>query len=134
MKKSPSIGILLIDGLFVLRWKRYKRYIKVGKDVLLDNLSGSIIPTNSSGIKNNFCANWSEVEIVSYRLWLRAKLARSYFSPIWREVRFLLFDLFPIWEQVRSWELLISLVPKLGTSSNMGKEHFGLWTNWTQVA
>ena len=65
MIKSPSIGILLIDGPFVLRWKRYKRYIKVGKDILPDNLSG---------IKNNFCANWSEVEIVSYRLWLRAKL------------------------------------------------------------
>lgn len=54
MKKSPSISILLIDGLFALRWKRYKRYIKVGKDVLPDNLSGSIIPTNSSGIKNKF--------------------------------------------------------------------------------
>lgn len=32
-------------------------YTTVGKDVLPDNLLGSIIPTNSSGIKNNFCPN-----------------------------------------------------------------------------
>ena len=36
MKKSPSIGILLIDGLFVLRWKRYKRYDDNAKGKLSD--------------------------------------------------------------------------------------------------
>ena len=80
-------------------------------------------------------------------IFLRTKLVWSYhtasrqlvgnknnFSPNWREVRFLLFDLFPIWEQVRSWELLISLVPKLVTSSKNEKADFSLWTNWPQVA
>ena len=105
MIKSPSIGILLIDGPFVLRWKRYKRYIKVGKDILPDNLSG---------IKNNFCANWSEVEIVSYRLWLRAKLTRVYFSLNWREILFLPFYLFPNRAQVQKCKRRILSCGQIG--------------------
>lgn len=77
MIKSPSIGISLIDGLFVLCLKSYKRHIKAGKDILPDNLSGSKIHANSSGIK-----------ITSAQIEQKLKLSviGSDFVPSWHEV------------------------------------------------
>ena len=98
-----TIVMVAESVLFVIHWEKKFTF---GKAVpicskLPDKLSESGIPDNSSGIKKlldklyrgHFC---------SYRFWLRAKLARGYFSPTWRGVRFLSFHLFPIRNRLRN--------------------------------